>query len=125
MDEVMKKKMFLLILFVFVLDWVFRSSVYAQTPVIGFISENTTWTKTNSPYITLGNVVVKEGITLTIEPSVTIKFDTGHKLIIDGTLIARGTAEDTIRFTPKETKEPGAWGGILFEYSSTDAIFDE
>ena len=115
------RKIFIICFLVFI----YVVEINAQTPVIGFISENTTWTKANSPYFTLGNVLVNEGITLTIEPGVTIEFDTGHKLIIDGTLIAQGTAEDTIRFTPKETMEPGSWGGILFEDSSIDGVYDE
>ncbi len=98
--------------------------INAQTPIIGFISENTTWTKVNSPYVSLGNVVVKKNVTLSIEPGVEVEFDEGHKIIIEGTLLARGSAEETIRFTSKETTEPGAWGGILFENSSSDANFD-
>jgi len=113
------------IFFICFLVFIYVVEVNAQTPVIGFISVDTTWTIANSPYYTLGNVLVNEGITLTIEPGVTIEFDTGHKLIIDGTLIAQGTAEDTIRFTPMETMEPGSWGGILFEYPSIGAIYDD
>ena len=97
----------------------------AETPVIGFIAQDTTWTQANSPYVTLGNIIVKEGVTLTIESGVTIQFDSGHSLTIEGTLIARGTDKQGIKFTPKGDKWAGAWGGIVFEGSSTDAKFDD
>jgi len=97
----------------------------AETPVIGFIAQDTTWTQANSPYVTLGNIIVQESLTLTIEPGVTVLFDSGHSLTIEGTLIARGTDKQGIEFTPKGEKKPGAWGGILFEDSSSDARFDD
>ena len=98
---------------------------WAETPLIGFIAQDTTWTQANSPYVTLGNIIVKEGVTLTIEPGVIVQFDSGHSLTIEGRLIARGTDKQGIKFTPKGEKKPGAWGGILFEDSSTDAKFDD
>ncbi len=97
----------------------------AETPVIGFIAQDTTWTRANSPYVTLGNIIVKEGVTLTIEPGTTVQFDSGHSLTIEGTLIARGADKQGIKFTPKGDPKPGAWGGIVFEDSSTDAEFDD
>lgn len=96
----------------------------AETPVIGFIAQDTTWTQAKSPYVTLGNIIVKEGVTLTIEPGVTVQFDSGHSLTIEGRLIARGTDKQGIKFTPKGEKKPGVWDGIVFENSSTDAKFD-
>jgi len=98
---------------------------WAETPVIGFISQDTTWTRANSPYVTLGSIIVKEGVTLTVEPGVTVQFDSGHSLTIEGMLIARGTGKQGIKFTPKGDQKPGAWGGIVFEDSSIDAKFDE
>jgi len=74
---------------------------WAETPIIGFIAQDTTWTQANSPYVTLGSIIVKEGVTLTIDPGVTVQFDSGHSLTIEGTLIARGTDEQGIKFTPK------------------------
>ena len=88
------------------------TSSYADTQVIGFISQDTTWAKANSPYITIGNVIVKENTILKIEPGVTVKFGSGHNPTIHGTLIAQGNAADVINFIPKENNVPGAWGGI-------------
>jgi len=100
------------------------SQSWAETPIIGFIAQDTTWTQANSPYVTLGNIIVKEGVTLTIEPGVAVQFDSGDSLVIKGTLIARGTNKQDIKLTPKEDRKPGAWGSILFEDSSIDAKFD-
>ena len=97
----------------------------AETPVIGFIAQDTTWTQANSPYVTLGNIIVKEGVTLTIEPGVTVQFDFGHSLTIESTLIARGTDKQVIKFTPRGEKKTGAWDSIVFEDSSIDAKFDD
>jgi len=119
----MQKRIFLL---VFMLSaFSIALSVAAETPLIGFIAQDTTWTQANSPYVTLGNIIVKEGVTLTIEPGVTVQFDSGHSLTIEGVLIARGTDKQGIKFTPKGEKKPGAWVGILFEDSSIDAKFDD
>ena len=65
------------------------------TTVGGVISENTTWTLENSPYIFVDNVIVLEGVTLTIEPGVSINFDL-WMLTINGTLYARGNQSHRI-----------------------------
>jgi hypothetical protein len=60
----------------------------------------------DSPHIVTGDVIVSEGVTLTIESGVTVKFlclysaypcDTGS--VVHGTLNAQGTSTDTIRCT--------------------------
>lgn len=119
------RKTFILLVMVNLTVTFIAAQSKAETPVIGFIAQDTTWTQANSPYVTLGNVIVKEGVTLTIEPGVTIQFDSGHSLTIEGILIAKGTDNQTIKFTPKENKYPGAWDGIVFEDTNTDAKFDD
>jgi len=38
-------------------------------------------------------------VTLTIEPGVTVKFDSGKVMEVEGTLVARGTSTSTATFT--------------------------
>ncbi|MEM5871785.1 MAG: right-handed parallel beta-helix repeat-containing protein [Candidatus Aenigmatarchaeota archaeon] len=105
----------------------FTHDIKAETYVSGIIATDTIWTLSNSPYIVTGNIKVNEGVTLTIEPGVFVKFekhpifDRGYYIWIDGTLVARGTADQKIIFTSNSSNpEPGDWGAIYFSPTSTD-----
>ena len=96
------------------------------TYVSGLISSDTTWTVADSPYIVTGSILVEEGVTLTIEPGVVVKFNSGKGMRIDGELIARGTETESIVFTSNQSSPAlGDWVNILFTDSSVDAVFDE
>jgi hypothetical protein len=87
------------------------------TYVEGEITMNTVWTLVDSPFILSGNVTVREGVTLTIEPGVEVRFGGRFSIIVNGRLIAKGNSEFNrlIRFTSnKETPEPGDWGTLYF-----------
>ncbi|MFQ6102180.1 MAG: proprotein convertase P-domain-containing protein [Anaerolineae bacterium] len=106
---------------------VVASSPLASAPcgnVAGFIFGDTTWAR-DCTYTVTGSVIVMEGVTLTIEPDVTVKFDSLKALTVNGALIARGTETEPITFT-SNLADPAAgdWGFILFTDSSTDATFD-
>ena len=90
----------------------------------GIIDEDTVWTTVDSPIVVIEDVTVIEGVTLTVEPNVEVKFEPDKTLIIDGTLVARGTSNDKIIFTSNTGTEPGSWGYISFTDTSTDATFD-
>ena len=95
------------------------------TNVSGFISANTTWSTGGNPYHVIGNTLVVNGVTLTIEPGVVVKFDTGKVLQIDGELIAIGTVVNRITFTSNESiPHAGDWGKIHFSDTCVDAVFD-
>ncbi|MCH8954938.1 hypothetical protein IIA28_06430 [candidate division KSB1 bacterium] len=69
----------------------------------------------DSPFTATGNISVPAGDTLTIEPGVVINFNSGVDFTLDGTLIARGTSTDSIRFTSSNASPNlGDWSGILF-----------
>ena len=93
-------------------------TVQADTEVGGPIISDTTWTLANSPYIVVESIDVWEGVTLAIEPGVTVKFDSGKKLQVNGELIAQGTAGNLVTFTSNQPDPaPGDWGNI--EFTST------
>lgn len=63
------------------------------------------------------DLIIEDGLTLTIDPGSNIKFATGVKLVINGTLVAQGTSSQPILFTRSGTS--GQWGGIQFNSGST------
>lgn len=96
------------------------------TNVSGIIGADTTWTLANSPYIVVGNILVDQGVTLTVEPGVTVKFNQDLYLYVDGTLIAPGTESNMITFTSNQASPTqGDWQHIKFRDSAVDATFDE
>jgi len=95
------------------------------TGVSGPITSNTLWTVANSPYVVTGNILVMEGVTLTIQPGVEVRFDASKALQVNGTLVARGTVTDSIRFTSNTTQTPGAWGNVYFHDNSADVVLDD
>jgi len=76
---------------------------------------------TNDQFLRKEKKYEKEGVALTIEPGVTVKFNDGKALQIQGELIARGSSASGITFTKSGSTN---WGYILFEDTSTDADYD-
>lgn len=90
----------------------------AGTDISGTISTDTTWDLAGSPYIIIGDVTVMNGITLTIDPGVQVKFDGYHSIFVDGTLIAIGTDTNRINITSnKTTPLPGDWDRIQIDFA--------
>src|SRR5437868_6905753 len=86
----------------------------AQTNVNGEITSNTTWDLAGSPYIVQSDVTVDTLITLTIEAGVTVKFDAGTSLGVNGTIRAIGSALNEISFGADTIGNPVDfyWSGI-------------
>lgn len=88
------------------------------TSVGGPITTNTTWTAANSPYILTETVEIVAGVTLTVEPGVTVMGQSNTAVFAYGRLQAIGTPENPITFTA-ENNTPGGWDGIGVGESAT------
>jgi hypothetical protein len=118
----------------FLVDAICFEIVHASTNVTGVLPSDTTWTKANSPYILTGNVLVSNGLTLTIEAGVTVNLGS-YYIMVNGTLRARGSPADkiqfnggSVRFTPYGSNwNEAAGSGSTIEnanLSSTAIIID-
>lgn len=86
------------------------------TYVEGPITQDTFWMLANSPFILANNVTVYPNATLTIEPGVEVRFGGDIGLIVNGRIIADGTADKMIHFTSnKLAPDRGNWGTILID----------
>lgn len=86
---------------------------FSQTYISGGIFSNTTWSPSGNPFIVTGNTVVFDGVDLTIDPGVVVKFDAGVGFELRGKLIAIGTATDSITFTSNlASPTKSSWTGI-------------
>jgi len=96
------------------------SPVKGQVYVGGELTGDETYSPVNNPYIVTQDLIVRDDITLTILPGVEMLFESGTGLINNGTLIARGTPGERIRFLPRNQLEfPGQWSGLVFNHSKT------
>ena len=86
-------------LFAGVVLFIFPASARAETIVSSDIISDTTWTLAGSPYVVSGFLEIDSSVTLTIEPGVVVKFDTGAELSVSGALRAEGTESQPIYFT--------------------------
>ncbi|MBM4122613.1 MAG: hypothetical protein FJ249_08475 [Nitrospira sp.] len=84
------------------------------TPVSGTISLNTTWYAGAGPYVLEGDVTVAQGAKLTIEPGTVVK-SKGGGLVVRGSLMAKGTAEQMIVLTAERESPEGRWRGVVFD----------
>jgi hypothetical protein len=106
-----------------------QNTVYGNSnvTVTAAITTNTTWTA-NNVYLLQGQIYVKNGATLTIQPGTVVMGDkntSGSGLFITqgSKLIADGTASNPIVFTsnqPVGQRALGDWGGIILMGKSTN-----
>jgi parallel beta-helix repeat protein len=97
----------------------FNSSEYlAEMPSDGNITSNRVWIGNG---VLSGDVVLNEGIRLTIHKDTELKFEEDVRLIINGYLDVQGTAEEPVIFTSNQpSPSKGDWSGIRFNDSSDD-----
>ncbi len=110
-------------------NWDPQNTVYpaSNVTVTAAITTNTTWTS-NNVYLLQGQIYVKNGATLTIQPGTIVMGDktvAGSGLFITqgAKLIADGTVSNPIVFTsnqPVGQRALGDWGGIIMMGMSTN-----
>lgn len=98
----------------------------ADTLVQGQLTSHTTWTRAGSPYRMTGDVLVPSSVSLEIEAGVEVIAESSDaqnlgedaskvELISEGTLYARGTAEQPIRIRgaiPAASSSASTWRGV-------------
>ncbi|MDY6877179.1 MAG: CotH kinase family protein [Chloroflexota bacterium] len=93
-------------------------TVYWDTFHGGTLTENTRLPTSDYPYEITDDIFVPAGLTLTIEPGVTLQFQTDLSLQVDGgRLLAEGTSDQPIVFTRQGSDY---WGGILLYDTQAD-----
>ncbi|MEJ2637865.1 MAG: Ig-like domain-containing protein, partial [Calditrichia bacterium] len=60
--------------------------------------QNGKWTIENSPYRVVGDIEVPRGQTLSIDPGVIVNYSGRYRILVSGTLLARGLVSDSIIF---------------------------
>jgi parallel beta helix pectate lyase-like protein len=91
-------------------------SAQSGTNVTGIITSDMTWTQANSPYTLTGPVGVNTGVTLTIEPGVTVNMNT-YYIQVNGTLTAIGSNANQIQINGPGSAQ--VFGGLIFTPTST------
>ncbi len=111
-------KKFLQKLIAFAILFISVNTFASNISVTTDITTNTTWVNTNN-YILYTDIIVKSGVTLTIEPGTIIRGDkaTLSRLVvaIGGKLIAQGTPEQPIVFTSNQaagSRRRADWAGL-------------
>jgi hypothetical protein len=90
-----------------------------QTYVTEKIDADTRWTNSGSPYVIMNDILISEGVTLNIEPGTEILFSAETKILVYGTLCAKGKKSKKISFSGKGSMP---WNG--FEYFRTCGQYD-
>ncbi|XP_065829742.1 protein bark beetle-like isoform X2 [Oscarella lobularis] len=88
----------------------------AETSIGGTIGKDRVLQLKDSPFAVVKNIRVLNNVTLTIEPGVILYFQNQSQLILDGTLIARGTPSQGILMSGGD--KWWTWGGIVLTAQS-------
>jgi hypothetical protein len=100
--------------------------------IAGRLPGDTTLRREESPFNVSDDLFVPEGVTLTIQPGVELRFDSayglhhsGAGLNVQGTLFARGTPEEKIIFRSAATTPSSAdWRGITITLPAKEPQYD-
>lgn len=105
----------MLLIVVLVSSMLLIGNVHAITFFQGVISSDTTWRASYSPIALIGPIIVNSGVSLTIEPGVTVDFYS-YYIQVNGILNAQGTSDSNIIFL---SSNPASTTRIDFTSTST------
>ncbi len=99
--------------------------------IVGDTLDTQTWVN-DLPYVIIHSAQVNPGQTLTINPGCHIYMHQDSRLIVEGTLTAKGTNTDSIVFLGDRLDRayfgyqgyPGEWGGLYFTPYSAGSVLD-
>ncbi|MDP8200672.1 MAG: choice-of-anchor Q domain-containing protein [Candidatus Tenebribacter burtonii] len=82
-------------------------------PTYGGIIENDTFWDSDTVKI-VESVIVDSGVTVCVEPGTTVQVYENCSILIQGSIVAEGTIEDSIIFTSVPNEYIDYWGGLKF-----------
>ena len=95
----------------------FGGAQTSGTSVSGIIVTDITWNQAGSPYTLIGNILVNNGVTLTIQPGTIVNIGS-YYLMINGTIKAIGTYTNPVIFNGNTNYGSSNTGIILTQYSN-------
>jgi len=107
------------IIFLFLLI-IFSNRIFSETYISGQIERMENWTPKLSPYIIEELVIIEKKGFITIHPGTEVKFKKGAKLLVNGTLYAKGNADNPVRFIPMDSES--FYEGIYFNSGNKSII---
>ncbi|MBI1290046.1 S8 family serine peptidase [bacterium] len=97
----------------------FFITIQHGTTISGLLSQDTVL-RSGAEYLVPSALIVASGKKLTIEPGTLLRFYPGAGLVVDGTLVAVGTATNPIILMANNSSQ--GWNGVSFTDTSQDAI---
>ncbi|MEW6237392.1 MAG: right-handed parallel beta-helix repeat-containing protein [Candidatus Omnitrophota bacterium] len=83
----------------------------------GSIGANEQWSAANSPYLIESNLLIPEGVAVTVEPGVIVQLKEKTVVTIKGRFDALGSPQSPIQFVPQN--ESARWGALSYEDAGT------
>ena len=90
----------------------FGKAQASGTSVSGIIVTDTTWNQADGPYTLIGNILINNGVTLTIQPGTTVNIGS-YYLMVNGTLQAIGTNTNRVTFNSNTNNYGSSKAGII------------
>lgn len=83
----------------------------ARVEVAGGINADTVWRAADAPYVVTGELIVRAGATLTIEPGTEVQIGDNLRIVIEGSLVSVGEGDNPVVIRG-EREIAGAWNRL-------------